>query len=236
MINTLTTIACLAILMSFHSIQGADITGKVTLKGTPKPEINLPLDALCKRSVKPGSKPTTRFYAADTNGGLADVFVRLVKVAPVSAPVDPVVLNQKGCEYTPYVIGAQVGQTISVKNSDPVLHNVHPTPRVAGNKEFNKAQLPNGPQLTFKWDKPEVFLRFKCDVHPWMFAYVGLIEHPYFAVSKEDGSFTIKNVPEGDYEIEAIHRKTHPKGKGITSKVKVGADGGVVDFVVDISK
>jgi len=239
MIKNVTVFASLALVLGLSSVQGGDITGKVTLKGTPRAEINLPLDALCKKTVKPGVTPTTRFYATDASGGLADVFVYLKKAGVTPTPTDPVVLDQVACEYTPYVVGAQVGQTIAVKNSDPVLHNVHPTPKVTGNKEYNRAQLPNGPELTFKWDKPEVFIRFKCDVHPWMFAYVGLIEHSYFAVTKEDGTFTIKNVPPGEYEIEAIHRKTHYKGgkyAGIASKVNVTDEGGKIDFTVDISK
>jgi plastocyanin len=236
MINKVTVFASLALVLGLHSALGGDITGKVTLKGAPPAEVNLPFDALCKRTVKPGVTPTTRFYAADASGGLADVFVYLKKAPATPTPSEAAVLDQVSCEYSPYVIGAQVGQTILVKNSDPVLHNVHPTPKVSGNKEHNKAQLPKGPALSFSWDNPELFLRFKCDVHPWMFAYVGLVEHSYFAVTKEDGTFTIKNVPAGDYEIEAVHRKTHTNGKGIVSKVTVGADGGQADFVVDISK
>ena len=235
MINKITLLASLALALGFHSAEGGNITGKVTLKGTPKAEIKLPLDPLCKRTVKPGVTPTTRFYATDASNGLADVFVYLKKVDATPTPTTSVVLDQKSCEYSPYVVGAQVGQTISVKNSDPILHNVHPTPKKAG-KEFNKAQLPNGPELKFSWNKPEVFLRFKCDVHPWMFAYVALIDHSHFAVTKEDGSFTIKDVPPGEYEIEAVHRKTHPKGVGIVSKVSVTDAGGSVDFTVDITK
>jgi plastocyanin len=224
-----------ALTASAQLVQAGNITGKVTLKGTAPGELNLPLDPLCKKTVKPNTTPTTRFYVTDDQGGLADVFVYLKNVDASTAPADPVVLDQKSCEYSPYVVGAQVGQTVKVLNSDPVLHNVHPTPKKAG-KEYNKAQLPNGPALEFSWDKPEVFLRFKCDVHPWMFAYVGYVEHGHFAVTKEDGSFTIKDVPPGTYEIEAVHRKTHTKGEGIVAKVEVTDAGGQVDFVVDITK
>jgi plastocyanin len=231
--HCLLTLAALA--ASSLAAFGGDITGKVTLKGEPAGELKLPLDPLCKKTVKSGVTPTTRFYVKDASGGLADVFVYLKNVDATKAPEEAVVLDQKSCEYSPYVIGAQVGQTIKVLNSDPVLHNVHPTPKKAG-KEYNKAQLPNGPALTFSWDKPEVFLRFKCDVHPWMFAYVGYVEHGHFAVTKADGSFTIKDVPPGKYQIEAVHRKTHTKGVGIASEVTVTDQGGSVDFVVDISK
>ncbi|MGV3757767.1 MAG: carboxypeptidase regulatory-like domain-containing protein, partial [Verrucomicrobiota bacterium] len=123
--------------------------------------------------------------------------------------------DQVGCIYTPYIAGAQTGQTIEVRNSDPLLHNVHPTPAVQGNKEANKAHLAKSPPLLFRWDNPEVFLRFKCDVHPWMFSYVGLVNHPYFAVTDTNGNFTIPNVPPGAYEIELYHRKSGKTTKDI---------------------
>ena len=100
-----------------------------------------------------------------------------------------------------------LGQKIEVKNSDPVLHNVHDLPTVAGNQEQNMAQMPGGPQLSFSFAKPEEFLKFKCDVHPWMFAWVSVFDHPYFAVSGKDGSFKIANVPAGKYTLRAAHRK-----------------------------
>jgi hypothetical protein len=108
----------------------------------------------------------------------------------------------------PQILAVQTGQKITVKNSDPVLHNVHDTPAAgSGNKEYNQAQLQGGPDLTFTFDKPEMFLRFKCDVHGWMFAWVSIFDHPYFAVSAKDGTFKIANVPPGKYKIQAAHRK-----------------------------
>lgn len=213
------------------AVSAADITGKVTLKGTPPPEKKLPLDPVCAKMHT--EIPTTRFYVVDKDGGLADAFVYIkegLSQKEYPAPKEPAVLDQKGCEYLPYVLGAQTGQTIVVKNSDPVLHNVHPTPTVAGNKEYNKAQLPKGPDVTFSWEKPEIFLRFKCDVHPWMYAYVGLVDNPYFAVSKEDGTFTIKNVPPGKYTVEVYHRKAGKETKEIT----VGAQNATADFTLEV--
>jgi plastocyanin len=214
-----------------------DVTGKITLKGTPPAEAELTMDPACgnargERTIK------SRHYAVGKDNGLADVFVYVKsglssKPAPAAAPA---VLDQKGCEYIPYVIGAQTGQTIAVKNSDPLLHNVHPVPTVAGNKEYNQAQIPKGPDLKFSWDKPEIFIRFKCDVHPWMFAYVGLVDHPYHAVTDANGNFTIKGLPPGEYEIVAVHRKTHaPAYAGEVQKVKVSADGAKVNYVIEVN-
>ena len=220
------------------SMLGGDITGKVTLKGSQPKEKKLPLDPLCSKARKAEGVATTRFYVVDANGGLAEVFVSLKSVpGDFKAPATAAVLDQVGCEYAPYILGVQTGQKITVKNSDPVLHNVHPTPRVKGNPESNKAQLPKGRNLEYAYKNAEKFMRFKCDVHPWMFAYVNVMSHPYFDISAEDGSYTIKNVPPGEYEIEAIHRKSHaPRYVGVTQKITVGADGASADFVVDISK
>jgi hypothetical protein len=118
-----------------------------------------------------------------------------------------VVLDQKGCEYIPQILAVQTDQKIQVKNSDPVLHNVHDVPAVSGNKEQNMAQMPGGQELPISFSKPEEFLKFKCDVHPWMFAWVSVFDHPYFAVSAKDGTFKISNVPAGKYTVKAVHRK-----------------------------
>lgn len=213
---------------TFGSVQAGDVTGTISFEGTAPNEIPIPLDPLCGR-LHPGGKLTTSFYKV-TDGKLGDVFVYVTEGLPAGKTYDKpstdAVLDQKNCVYVPYILGAQTGQTIRVKNSDALLHNVHPTPMVKPNKEYNKAQLPKGPDLTFSWDTPEVFLRFKCDVHPWMFAYVGLVDHPFHAVAGDDGSFKISGLPAGEYTIEAYHRKL---GKQ-TAKVKVTDAGGKADF------
>ena len=228
------------LLASALQIQAADITGKITLKGTPPAEKELPLDPSCGQLHAGKAKPTTHLYNVDKSGNLADVFV-YIKSGLTSKPApssQPVVLDQVGCEYTPYVFGLQIGKKLAVKTSDPMMHNVHvmPEPKY-GNKESNRAQMPNTPNMEYVFDKPEVFLRFKCDVHIWMFAYAGLVDHPYFAVSGPDGTFKIANVPPGKYVIEAVHRKAHTTAdgaKGITQEIMVGADGAKADFTVEV--
>jgi Carboxypeptidase regulatory-like domain len=207
--STLIMVSALAAALQVAS--AADITGTVTLKGTPPKEKDItPVmeDANCSKLHT--SVPTTHFYVAGPKGELADVIVSLQGVSGKStgAAAPPMVLDQKGCEYVPSIFAVQTDQKIIVKNSDPVLHNVHDVPGAdSGNKEKNEAQLPNGPDLTFSFSKPESFLKFKCDVHQWMFAWASIFDHPYFAVSGKDGSFKIANVPPGKYKIQAAHRK-----------------------------
>jgi plastocyanin len=194
-------------------VQGAfagEITGTVMLKGTPPKEKDIAVlkeDANCGKFHS--TMPTTHFYVVGAKGELADVVVSLQGITGKStgASAPTVVLDQNGCEYKPSIFAVQTGQKISVKNSDPVLHNVHTQPTTAGNEEKNMAQMPNSADLTFSFAKPEAFLKFKCDVHPWMFAWASVFDHPYFAVTGADGTFKIANVPAGKYTIQAAHRK-----------------------------
>ncbi len=209
--RTSTVAIALTLYLTAQLASAADITGTITLKGTPPKEKDItPLkdDANCGKLHS--DMPTTHFYVVGPNAGLADVVVSLEGVSGKStgASAPSVMLDQKGCEYTPQILAVQTGQKIVVKNSDPVLHNVHDVPAAgSGNKEYNQAQLQGSPDLTFTFDKPELFLKFKCDVHPWMFAWVSIFDHPYFAVSAKDGTFKIANVPPGKYKIQASHRK-----------------------------
>jgi plastocyanin len=214
----------------------ADITGTVTLSGTPpaeKPITPLKEDPTCGKLH--AESPTTHFYVVGPNKELADVVVTLKGVTGKStgASAGPVVIDQKGCTYSPQILAVQTGQKLIVKNSDPVLHNVHTTPTVAGNKEENQAQMPNGPDLSIAFSAPENFLRFKCDVHPWMFAWVTVVDHPYFAVTGKDGAFKISNVPPGKYTLSALHRKAAPAGVDKEIEVKEGQPT-QVDFTLEV--
>jgi len=202
-------------------VRAADIYGTITFKGTPPPEINIvPLkdDPNCGPLHK--EMPTTHFYVVSPNGGFGDVVVSLKDAHGKStgATAPPLMIDQKGCEYNPYVAACQTGQKIIVKNSDPVLHNVHVTPENSGNKEENRAQAPHAPDLTFVFHAPEEFVRFKCDVHAWMFAYVSVFDHPYFSVSGHDGSYRIHDVPPGHYTVVAMHRKDGAQEKQVDVK------------------
>ena len=199
-----------ALLALLPAARAADIYGTITFHGTPPPEINIvPLknDPNCGPMHK--EMPTTHFYVVGPKGGFGDVVVSLKGVHGKStgAAAKPLVIEQKGCEYMPYVSACQTGQKVIVKNLDPVLHNVHVTPTNPANPEENRAQLPHGPDLSFTFKAPEEFVRFKCDVHPWMFAYVSVFDHPFFAVSDQEGSYRIHDVPPGHYTVVAAHRK-----------------------------
>ena len=190
--------------------RGTDIVGVITLKGTPPAEKEItPLMENPDCAKMHATTPTTHFYVVGAKGELADVVVSLKGVTGKStgASAPPAVLDQKGCLYTPTILAIQTGQKLVVKNSDPCVHNVHATPAVPGNPETNQGQSPGAADLTYTFAQPEMFLRFKCDVHPWMFAWVSVFDSPYFCVSDKDGKFVIKNVPPGKYTVEAAHRK-----------------------------
>ena len=211
---------------------GASVMGRVLLRGTPPPEKAVTLDAMCAR-LHPAPM-TTRHYVTGPGGTLADVFVYVKQGAepqPVSRSATSPLLDQVNCEFVPYVIGVQAGQVLKVRNSDPVLHNIHPLSR-AGNKERNVGQPVKGMVSDFIFEKPEVFVQFKCDVHPWMFAYVGVVEHPWFAVTDGNGSFALPSgLPPGQYTLAAVHRKLGEQTQTIT----VGANGSVaVTFTLEV--
>ncbi|HEY4414228.1 MAG TPA: carboxypeptidase regulatory-like domain-containing protein [Verrucomicrobiae bacterium] len=188
--------------------QAADITGVITLKGTPPAEKEItPLEEDPTCGSLHTDKPMTQFYVVSPKGELADVVVSLNVVGKsTGADAKPVVLDQKGCLYVPTILAVQTGQKVVIKNSDPCIHNVHTTSK-AGNTPHNDAQMAGGADLTYTFDKPEDFMKFQCDVHPWMFAWVTIVDSPYFAVTDKSGKFTIKNVPPGKYTITAEHRK-----------------------------
>ncbi len=229
--KTHVTLLALLAMGSLQMASAADITGKVSLKGTPKPEIPIVFDATCgKLHPEP---VTTRHYVVSKDGGLANVVVYLKDVkGNFQPPEDKPILDQTNCMYDPYVMGVMTNQKFIILNSDPFLHNVNASiTRNPQNKGFNVAQPIKGMKKEVSFAGQEVAVRFKCDVHPWMFAYVAVLDNPYFAITDKDGNFKISNVPPGKYTIVAYHVKTHGTHEGETQEVNVSGDT-KVDFTI----
>jgi plastocyanin len=196
----------------------ATVTGLVKFEGTPAPMPNIPMgaDPFCT------STHPTPVKAEDVvvgpAGELANVFVYVKDFRGAApAPAGSALLDQQGCQYKPHVSGVQVGQTLEIKNSDATLHNVHAM--AEANPEFNIGQPVQGMVSKKTFEKPEVMVKFKCDVHGWMNSYVAVLPHPYFGVSGANGSFTISGLPPGSYTLEAWHEKYGTQ----TQQVQVGA-------------
>jgi plastocyanin len=192
------------------------VSGRVTYEG-PAPEprtVKVDTDPACQREHPNG---LTVDPITVNNGGLENVFV-YVKTGlddyGFDTPTQAVTLDQKGCVYTPHVFGVRVGQPIEIVNSDQTLHNVHAV--AATNREFNFPQAIQGMKQTKTFTAPEVMVHFKCDVHNWMSAYVGVLNHPYFAVTANGGAFELKNLPAGTYTIEAWHEKLGTQTQAVT--------------------
>jgi len=200
----------------------SNITGSIKFVGKAPTArvIRMDSDSLCM----PEGPNTSEVIVVGPENGLQNVFVYVkdgLGDRTFPAPKTPVVLDQKGCKYSPHVFGAQVGQPVTILNSDPTLHNVHAVPK--SNTEFNFGQSKKGMETTRTFDKAEVMVPFRCDVHGWMNAYAGIVAHPFFAVSKPDGSFEIKGLPAGTYTIEAWHERLGTQTTKVTVDGKAGA-------------
>jgi hypothetical protein len=197
----------------------ASVTGKIVFDGAVPAvdKFKMSADAFCAKSHPGDVAREDVVVAADK--GLANVFV-YVKTGisgTYPPPATAAVIDQKGCTYHPHVFGVVTGQNIEILNSDPTLHNIHSLPEK--NEAFNLGMPVQGMKYTKKFDKQEVMVRIKCDVHGWMSAYCGVVAHPFFAVTAADGTYTIKNLPAGTYTIEAWHEKFGTQ----TQQVTVGA-------------
>ena len=193
-----------------------NVTGMVVLEGTPPdPErIRMNADPVC---VREATETETEYYMVGDGGSLGNVFVYVKEGLggrSFPTPSEPFTFDQRGCRYRPHVFGMQVGQTLEILNSDPTLHNIHAIPAL--NDEFNTGQPIKGMKFERTFENPEVMVPFKCDVHGWMNAYVGVLDHPYFAVSDGSGTFEISTLPPGDYVIEAWHEELGTQTQNVT--------------------
>ncbi len=202
---------------------GATISGTVHLSGTaPSPvEIDMAQDPACSMS---GTNMSQQYVVS--HGNLANVFVYVkdglgTKLYPVTRT--PVVIDQKGCRFTPHVSGAMVGEQVQFMNSDPTMHNVHMTPTVAGNDAIDVSQGPNSGPDSRQFHAPELMMPIRCNNHPWMQAYVNVVSNPFFAVSDASGHFTIKGLPPGTYTLVADHEQLGQQSATITVAAKQSA-------------
>ena len=208
------------------------VTGTITFTGTPPAPQPVDMSGEEQCASAHDEQPVRHVVLTGDDGGLANVFVYVKEGLPAGewpTPDDAVTLDQQGCEYHPHVMGLQTGQDLEIKNSDGLLHNINTTPEE--NRGFNISQ-PTTMTSTRTFTTPEVMIPVRCDVHGWMEAYIGVTDHPYFAVTAEDGTFTIENLPPGDYVIEAWHEHLGTQ----TANVTVAANGeATTEFTFDES-
>jgi plastocyanin len=206
------------------------ITGTVAFLGTPPTpkKIDTSADAVCGQK----NPNLTTDDAVIKDGKVANVFVYIkdgsladgskITEYTFDVPSQAVTLDQNGCHYRPHVLGIQTNQTLKVTNSDPTQHNIHPTPK--NNPEWNQTQPNGAPPIEKTFARAEILIPVKCNQHPWMKAYIGVLKHPFFSVSGEDGSYTIKGVPAGTYTVVAW-REGGAAGTEKTMQVTVPATG-----------
>jgi hypothetical protein len=208
---------------------GATITGTVTFAGTvPKlPTIAMDADPVCAK--KHSTPVQSQMLVLGPGNTMGNILVWVSKGLPAGKtfppPSTPVTLDQNGCMYVPHVQGIMVGQQYRILNSDGVLHNIHSLPKI--NSQFNKPMPPALKEATTKFDKAEDVFQIKCDVHPWMQAYIGVFSHPFFATTGPDGKFTISGLDPGTYTLSAWHERLGTQ----TATVTVPANGsGTANF------
>lgn len=184
----------------------SSIAGRAVFQGQipPVEVINMSSDSACQASGAGTAREDV--IVGPEGGGLKNVFVHVssgLGERVFAPPEAPVVLDQRGCTYRPRVFGVQVNQVLEIVNSDPTLHNIHSMP--SGNQPFNVGMPSQGMRIRKYFSNPEVMVRLKCDLHNWMAAWIGVVTHPFFAVSDGDGAFSIQDLPAGEYDVEAWH-------------------------------
>lgn len=214
--------------------QAGELTGVVKFKGKPRvaKPIQIVGDDSCAAAHQAGLLDEKFVYGETADSGvvtLANVFVRVRKGLPekqFEVPKEPAVLDQKNCVFVPRVQGIRAGQTLQIRNSDTTAHNVHALPK--RNKQFNNGQPPETRPLEKIFEREEVMVEIKCDIHKWMGCYIGVVSHPFFAVTGKDGTFSLKGLPDGEYEVEAWHELLKTQSQTVTVKSGAAAN---VEFV-----
>ncbi len=197
--------------------QAAVLTVKAPFEGQAPAAENVKTDADAKCKLMHPAGMASDQVIVNANGTLKNVFAYVkegLSGQKFETPKTAVTFDQKGCQYHPKVFGIMVSQPLEILNSDDTLHNVHSLPKV--NQGFNLGMPIKGMKLKKSFAKPEVMIKIKCEVHPWMGAYAGVLEHPFYGVTGEDGAAAIKDLPAGEYTIEAWHEKYGTQTQKVT--------------------
>ena len=220
-VNGLWVVAGLVAVLALQgvAVAASTVTGTVTFDGKApalKP-LSVEAEPVCHK--KHGGKPApNEALVLGPGNTMANILVFVSKGLPAGktfpVPKTPVTLDQDGCVYKPHVMGIMVGQTYRILNNDGILHNIHTLPKV--NPAFNRGQPATVKEMTTTFPKPENVFQVKCDVHPWMSAYIGVFTHPFFAVTGPDGKFSLPNLDAGTYEITAWHERLGTQSASIT--------------------
>lgn len=216
---SIATVMVAASLWPGVAIAASSITGVVTFAGTAPTLRPIAMDAepVCAK-VHAGKPMMPEVLVLGTGNTMGNIMVWVSKGIPAGktypAPTTPVVLEQKGCQYVPHVMGAMVGQPYKILNDDGILHNIHTLPKV--NASFNRGQPATVKEMTTNFPKAEDMFQIKCDVHPWMAAYMGVFTHPFFSVTGADGKFTISGLDPGTYEITAWQERLGTQTASVT--------------------
>jgi plastocyanin len=209
--NRLWQAASLVVVLGWPGVAGAaaTITGSVVFDGKAPALRPIAMDAEPVCAKKHSGPAPNEALVLGTGNTMANIMVWVSKGLPAGktypAPQTPVTLNQDGCTYKPHVMGIMVGQPYKILNSDGILHNIHTLPKV--NPAFNRGQPATVKEMTTTFSKDESVFQVKCDVHPWMSAYIGVYNHPFFSVTGADGKFTISGLDPGTYELTAWHER-----------------------------
>jgi len=229
MLHCLSLLVFVAFALCPEHAHAATVSGRVVLDGAApqRPTIMMSADPACDK-LYPRGRPAEQLIA-DSNGSLANAIVHVSAGLPKDYEPAPVLttatIDQKGCAYVPHVIAVRVGEEIQFRNSDATIHNVNS--RSVANLPFNEAMPAQNQTILKVFSHPELAVKLKCDIHPWMSAYVGVFAHPFFAVTGSDGRFALSGLPEGDYTIEAWHEALGQR----SAKVSVDdQDAATVDF------
>jgi plastocyanin len=229
--KTLWRAAGLIALMSWPGVADAasTITGTITFAGKAPALKPLAMDADPACAKKHSGPVPAEMLVLGSGQTMGNVIVWVSKGLPAGktwpAPKTPVTLDQKGCVYVPHAMGIMVGQPYRILNSDGILHNIHTLPKI--NPSFNRAMPATSKETSTTFAKPEPIFQIKCDVHPWMSAYIGVFTHPFFSTTSTDGKFTIAGLDAGTYEITAWHERLGTQTASITV---TGTDTKTQDF------